>query len=116
MLLSVDKRALQWVVSGDTGISSKAIWAHMQGIGPEKRWPWTWPSDPSDFGRCHRLLKFIPEWRDRIEEMGQYGPEWKALVEHWAELEAMFAVECVGDSWSAPLMYDRMKELERSRR
>ena len=28
--------ALAWVVSGDTGMSSQAIWAHMMGVTPTR--------------------------------------------------------------------------------
>ena len=63
---SMDK-AMRWIVGEDTGISSKTIWAMMMvGEPPSIDHP---PSDTSDFGRCHRLLKLIPEFEQSLERM-----------------------------------------------
>lgn len=106
---------LEWIVSDDTGVSSKAIWAHMMDAKVTPK-PWgSYPHDPADFGRCYRLLKRFPAWRSRIGEMAQYGEEWAALAGAWDELEALFeseAREMAMDRlswWSAPLTYNRMK-------
>lgn len=65
----IEQRALYWSLSGDTGISSEAICAHMTGYVPKRPHP---PSDASDRGRCIRLLELIPEWLPRLNEMLQY--------------------------------------------
>ncbi len=105
------QRATQWIVSRDTGMSSKAIWAHMMGAEPE----WNCgPADPADLGRCLRLLALIPEWKPRMGEMAAYGGEWAALIPHWDELAAMMADE-VGIAWekgrNAPKTFDRMQAI-----
>jgi len=82
----------QWIRSGDTGISSVAIWRHMQGMAAESTWGPSPPLDPADFGRCHRLLAKFPEWRARIGEMARY-PGWGPLVGAWGELEALYVEE-----------------------
>lgn len=113
--------ALQWIVSGDTGISSKAIWAQMMGQsvyggfgGPRH----SYPRDPDDFGRCYRVLHQCG-WSGRMGEMAQHGPEWAALVGAWPELTALW-VEEIGPSpfkepeyfgKRAPKLYARMQEL-----
>lgn len=106
------ERANRWVVGEDTGSSSIAIWAHMQGVGDEA--DAGWPSDPSDLGRCLRLLALIPEWKPRLGEMAVYGKQWKALLERWAELEASMDDE-VGIDWrkgnKAPRTYALMKDV-----
>ena len=48
---TIQQRANEWIISNDTGISSKRIWAEMQGIDYDKKWGSGYPSDPSDFGR-----------------------------------------------------------------
>lgn len=68
----IEKRALFWSLSGDTGISSEAICAHMTGNPTNKTWGFQAPSDMSDRGRCIRLLELIPEWIERLPEMVQY--------------------------------------------
>lgn len=48
------------------------------------------PKDPDDFGRCYRLLLFIPEWLPRLEEMSAQFPEWTGLVREWEELTHLY--------------------------
>lgn len=69
---SVGQRALFWALSGDTGISSEAIAAHMTGASGNTRWGMRPPSDAADRGRCIRLLELIPEWVPRLKEMTRY--------------------------------------------
>ncbi len=110
--LTIFQKALGWIVSRDTGLSSVAIWSNMTGVKPEDGWHY--PSDPADLGRCLRLLKLIPTWRKRLPEMSRRDPCWRALVKHWDELEKLIANE-VGIDWSkgrsAPRTYKRMKEI-----
>ena len=68
----VEQRALFWALSGDTGISSEAICAHMTGNQNGNRFGNQPPSDSSDRGRCIRLLELIPEWIPRLKEMVRY--------------------------------------------
>ncbi len=75
-----------WLLSGDTGSSSEAIWHHMMGTKGLKR-VWT-PADSGDFGRCFRLLRLFPEWRARLGEMRKY-PAWKPIVDVWPLLETL---------------------------
>lgn len=66
----IERRALFWSMSGDTGISSEAICSHM--TGNPVRMGFMPPSDASDRGRCIRLLELIPEWIVRLNEMVKY--------------------------------------------
>lgn len=67
----IERRALFWALSGDTGISSEAISAHMTDT-PAGRFGYQPPSDSADRGRCIRLLELIPEWIPRLKEMVRY--------------------------------------------
>jgi hypothetical protein len=67
------------------------------------------PRDPSDFGRCYRMLKLFPELRERLPEVASACPEWSGLVGAWAELEALWEQE--SPSGKCPALYDRMKAL-----
>lgn len=95
-------RALKWAATGNTGKSSKAMLATMVGNPPKDRF--CYPSDGGDLGRCLGLLDAVPEWRGRLAEMKDIGPEWAALVDQWAELEAMHRA---GDKG----LYARMKAI-----
>lgn len=104
--------AMDWIAGDDTGCSSRAIWAHMSGA-KRRVSASDYPHDPSDFGRCYRLLALVPEWRPRIAEMAVYGPHWAALVGVWDDLEAMYetALDTVGPYGRAQELYDCMTTL-----
>jgi hypothetical protein len=90
------RAAYEWITGGDTGASSKAIWAHMMGVKSDGSYPY----DPSDFGRCYRLLCLVPEWRGRMPEMARYGTIWSRLVTQWDEITRCFEEEvgCKGQA------------------
>lgn len=110
--MTTAERANAWIVGSDSGMSSKAIWAHMMGVKP--RDGWCHPHDPADFGRCARLLELMPEWRDRLPEMVELSQEWRALVARWDEIHASMDRE-VGVDWSkgrsAPITYGLMRDI-----
>ena len=86
----------EWILSDDTGISSKTIWAVMMEVVrvPQRcRGKYDIPHDPSDFGRCYRLLKLFPEWRKNIQKVGEIFPKWRPMVERWDELTALYEEE-----------------------
>ncbi len=93
---TIEQRALTWLLSSDTGASSKSLARHMLGTKHEGGYvsaPW----DGDDLGRCLRLLAKIPEWEARIGEMAALSHMWAALVPHWAELKALMAEEAGAD-------------------
>lgn len=106
---------LAWLNGADTGTSSLAIFAvcsergglafgHRGALGDP---PW----DPSDFGRCHRLLERFPAWRSRLSEVASRFPAWRRLVPAWDELEALYREE--EPSGTAPKLYALLKKLTR---
>lgn len=108
------KDYLGWLHGGDTGLSSETIWRHMMGV-PEPADGWranAYPLDPSDLGRCVRLLDRFPEWSTRISEMASHGPIWAVLAEHWDELVALYREELAEKTGYARRCYARMKALE----
>lgn len=96
-------------MSSDTGTSSRAIVARMEGSELDNHGFSSHPSDPSDLGRCIRLLDKIPEYRERLLEMCDVSITWAMLVTHWDELEAFYREE--ESSGKAPKCYARMQEL-----
>lgn len=100
---------IDWLLSGDTGISSKTICAVMVGskvtgsFGPDV------PHDNGDFGRCYKLLALFPEWRARLHEVAEQFPMWGPMVEAWSELTALYEKQQkVGRDVG---LYDRMQAL-----
>lgn len=93
MAETIEKRAAQWIVGNDTGMSSTAIWAVMMGVKPNRH---SHPSDGGDLGRCVRLFEAVPEWKPRLSEMAPLSPYWAALVPEWDRLAAILAKELAG--------------------
>jgi hypothetical protein len=104
----------EWIASGDTGLSSETIWHVLSGRPfPSKHFRPSKPMDPADFGRCHRLLDKIPEWRARLPEVAAKYPAWSALVGAWDELTELYLEEL--PTGRCPKLYDRMQALEGAR-
>ena len=108
----MDRRLAEWFGSRDTGLSSKCIALFLAaGVVEEANVP----HDPSDLGRCLRLLARIPEWKSRISELKSIGGLWPTYAARWDEMAESMADE-VGIDWSkgreAPKTYDLMKRVE----
>ena len=95
-----------WILSSDTGTSSKTIFACMTGSEYEHA---DVPHDPSDFGRCYRLLNHFPHWHSRLNEVAKKYPIWGPMVSAWAELTALYEKEL--PTGECPMLYKRMKAL-----
>ena len=103
---SIEKRALEWLLSDDTGLSSKTLCAHMLGLpygGHSSA-----PSDADDRGRCIRLLNKIPEWWDRLDEMASNKD-----IEVFVISGKGMDVEMQGWSKQIPLIRAEAKELNK---
>ena len=89
-----DSQVLNWLLSGDTGLSSKAMLAAAlaaQGdvtkadlLSPRPEHPY----DEDDFGRCYRLIEAIPEVADHMDAIAKMSPTWRRMVAAWPELSA----------------------------
>lgn len=105
------KEVIKWFGGKDTGLSSEAIAMHMV-TGDCNG---SYPHDPADLGRCLRLLRLFPEWKERIPEMAKYGPVWVEYAKNWADMEKCMTDE-VGIDWEkgkrASKTYDLMKSLD----
>jgi hypothetical protein len=107
--MSEREKALNWLAIGEVGTSSKTIACRLLNLPNSREYH---PSDPDDLSRCIKLLNSVPEFRERLDEMKVVSPAWKALVEHWEEVEALFHSEMRGQRCGrAPKTYERMKEL-----
>lgn len=80
---------VEWAVSGAKGTSSLMLWSTLSGVEVRGFVPFT-PADSGDFGRCHRLLEQVPEWRPRLGEVAARYPAWAPLVACWDELTALY--------------------------
>jgi hypothetical protein len=95
--MNMDPRIAEWLASGDTGSSSKAIMLWLSARQTEKTFGPSVPSDAGDLGRCLRLLGRIPEWKSRMPEMTGAGGYWPTFARRWDEIVAQFMEDCGGN-------------------
>ena len=104
---------IEWLMGPDTGASSLTIFSvltEMRTLAASRMHVGaSVPYDPDDFGRCYRLLKAVPAWRERLSEVAEKYPAWAALVREWSELERLFEEE--SPKGRCPKLYARMKAL-----
>lgn len=78
------KQLIEWLLSDDTGISSKNIIRRYLNMPIE---PFGWPHDSDDFGRCYRMLKCCP--LIKVSIMTNVDKIWADLVDKWQELSRL---------------------------
>lgn len=104
------KRVTDWLLTMNTGMSSKAMLNCALGR-PSTR---DWPHDPADFNRCLLLLAAVPEVRGSFADIRLLGPQWERLIDHWDQVEQSFLDE-VGLDWTkgheAPKTYKLMRTI-----
>jgi hypothetical protein len=83
----IEQKAMWWIANGRIGLSSTTMWLCFMGQKIENV---SYPYDPDDFSRCYALLQVVPEWRERILELGKLSKQWKTLSENWNKLTEMF--------------------------
>lgn len=105
------KGLLAWMLGGDTGVSSETIVRVAAGIEPGEDDNFDAPYDPSDFGRCYRLLRKFPELNKKLPLVAKKCKAFAPLVANWDELVALWEEESNNGTGRAPKLYARMKEL-----
>ena len=104
----------KWLFSRDTGISSKCLAADFLGVELDQ-FDVCHPLDPSDLGRCIRLIAAVPEVRKSVDNIAVKYPHshWGRAAKVWDAIAASMANE-VGIAWTkgdnAPITYKLMKE------
>lgn len=104
----------QWLMEGDTGLSSKALVSFYLTAGNKGECASTLPapSDPSDFNRCMLFLeKCVSKRRhnDLIYEIGEVTKGWKIVRDNWVALVALWNAE--KNQEKAPQLYQFMKAI-----
>lgn len=107
------KTPAEWFKSWDTGTSSLVLYAAMTGQAVTPSYPDP-PRDPSDFGRCYRLLALVPpnERAATLEKVSARHEKWRKTIAAWPELTALWEEETTQRTdGTAPKLYQRMQEL-----
>lgn len=80
-------KAMTWLNANNVGKSSMTIWNCMLGV---KIFPIHIPYDIDDFSRCYKLLEFIPEWKNKINNLSNLNLIWAKLAKNWDILTEMY--------------------------
>lgn len=75
---------LEWFITGDVGMSSRDMAAHLS--GGKRRGSISYPWDFGDFHRCERLLRAVPTFRAELPRMKECQGVWERLVDAWDDI------------------------------
>ena len=82
-----------WAINGEHGTSSTTMFNHLSRtlqIRALKNEGPTHPSDPDDFSRCYKLLRAVPQWKGKLNNLRTISPVWEKLVDNWEKLTEMY--------------------------
>lgn len=107
----ISRKIGEWLISGQTGCSSTYMAGIMLGADTEtkSRWGASYPHDPSDFGRCLRLIEAVPEIKEHLHLMKECGEVWSKLVDNWDEMTRLYQRDL--DTGRSEDLYLLMKSL-----
>jgi len=71
------------------------------------------PHDPSDFGRCYRMLEKFPDLRAQLPEVAVLMPWWGPFVDRWDRMTAMYEAVLESGAKKAPELYEMLKKCDR---
>lgn len=84
----------EWIVKGRVGISSKTMWAVLQGI----EYTGDKPYDPDDFSRCYEFVKQCNITEQDLKKISITLPYWEPYIENWQKLTEMYE-QNVKENW-----------------
>lgn len=87
---SIAKKSIALLLKGSLDLSSKTMLTISLGVKPDFESDFKAPTDPSGFRRCHDLVEKIPEIAHFFPEIAKKVPEFKGLIENWAELSEVY--------------------------
>lgn len=88
--MGVNAKIREWLNGTDVGQSSKSLAYEAADLPGDRS---NYPHDPSDLGRCLRLIARVPEVRAAVEALAEKSPYWKALAPEWDNLKALYISE-----------------------
>lgn len=111
-VVSMERRALAWMLSGDSGVSSETMLSIALGITKKDSCGFDVPYDAGDFGRCYRLVEQVPEIRDKFEAIGRRFVAFKPILACWDELAAIYEQDL--PTGKSARLGERLRELRKT--
>jgi len=102
--ISISKKALQYLLTGELDDACRAIALHTQGLHLS-----TWlithhPTNVESIRRCRMLLEAAPEAQANFDSMAEVSPAWMSIVKAWSDICAAMDNEC--PNWRRTLWND----------
>lgn len=107
---------MNWITTGEVGISSKTMWAALTGAveggrkGGFGRYSFDVPHDPDDFRRCLSFVNYCEVTPDSLQKVKEVFPWWGPQIDNWPRLVELWNEE--SPSGRCPKLYDLLQELE----
>lgn len=96
----------EWLVSHQTGASSMTMAAIALGAETGR---FDAPRDPSDFGRCYKLVKRLPKIRNHFETIAQRVPVFAGILREWDALCRIYERDL--PTGKSDELYERIRSL-----
>jgi len=114
-MMTLTPNMIKWIREGNRGISSETIFEVLADhpLLENDHVFHNVPHDPSDFYRCHTLLKCIPEFNGKLNRVAKVYPHWQVYADNWDLLESLLNTELKRKDGTAPKLYAVLHELER---
>lgn len=104
----IKDEVLNWLATGDTGLSSKTIAFATCGI----KYPDSYyPRDPSDFKRCLEMLEACPSIKDLLCVKSLHK-NWVRFVDSWDLMVEMYNEDVAKTPGRCPRLYKFMRKLD----
>lgn len=87
------ERIIQWLCSGESGLSSKTMVCIHTGNEMDRHWGFQAPSDVADYRRCWLLVEVVPEIRNSFPLIAERCPAFKGVIENWDAISAAYERE-----------------------
>lgn len=102
------QRIIEWLCSGETGLSSKTMVCIHTGNEMDRGWGFHAPSDVADFRRCWLLVQAVPEVKNSFPLIAKLCPAFKGVIENWDKISAAYERE--RGKGCCPKTYQLLKE------
>ena len=83
----------EWIIFGETGISSKTMWAAIAGVVNEEnrgKGRFDIPCDVSDFRRCYKFWKQCSITQHQMNIIKDVFPFWEPFIDNWDRLVSLY--------------------------
>lgn len=103
---------VEWLSTGEVGISSKTMAAALLGTipaGAGMGWNWDVPHDPDDFRRCLLFARRVGLAAEHRQVIKERVPWFAPVMDRWDELETLYEKE--SPKRRCPKLYALLQEL-----